>query len=91
MIHFVFILILLFFVRVYFLALVKRGNSKTNIVGSLFRRYFSFEYLLPLELKDSDLETIVKNKRLGNKFLYAFYILLGVMILTIAFAPPSWL
>lgn len=88
---FVFVLIILFFVRVYFFDLVKRQNSKTNIIGSLFRRYFSFEYLLPLELEDNDSETIVKNKKSGNKALYAFYILLGLMILIIVFAPQSWL
>jgi hypothetical protein len=69
------ILIILFFLRVYYFDLAKQKTI--NFLG-FFRRIFSFQYLIPLNVEGLNI-----NERVGkisNRFLYAFYIIFFIII-----------
>jgi hypothetical protein len=66
--------IILFLAHVYFYDMSLAGRKKSETAFSLYRRYFSIKYAMPLTINPDDSPTEMKFKRYANYTLYGFYI-----------------
>ena len=76
----VFILLILFYARVY-LYEFSRGATKGSILVRLFRRIYSFHYFLPQEYIRPDGAKGEKYNKLSNYCLYLFYVVFLLIII----------
>ena len=49
------------------------GEQVDYFMLNIFRRNFSFKYLVPLKIKQADDTAVTKNKKIANLCLYLFY------------------
>ena len=77
------LIIIIFLTHVYYHDLSTPKENKSTAFFSLGRRYFSFNYALPLSFNENDSKEIVKYKKISNNLLYIFYGLLTLAFIYI--------
>ena len=73
--------IILFIVHVYCYDLSLGDRKRTETAYSMFRRYFSIKYAIPLTINTDDSITEIKLKRYANYTLYGFYISFTIIMI----------
>jgi hypothetical protein len=77
-------ILILFFVHSYYYDLATSDSKKSTVFFSLFRRIFSFRYMLPLSIDGKDSQLMAKYKKIANYSLYAAYCLFVIAMAYIA-------